>query len=101
MTLDPDARIGPYEIIALLSAGGIGVGYKARDARLDDTVAIETLNEKHMQRFEREARAVAALNHPHICALYDIGPDYLVMEYVEGSPLKGPLPVDQTLKYAA
>ena len=100
MSLQPGARLGPYEILAPLGAGGMGVVYKARDTRLDRTVAIKTLDEKHMQRFEREARAIAALNHPHICALYDIGPDYLVMEYIEGSPLKGPLPVAEAVRLA-
>src|SRR5262249_47741927 len=65
------------------------------------TVAIKVSQEKFSERFEREARAVAALNHPHICTLYDVGPDYLVMEYIEGQPLKGPLPQDQALRYAA
>jgi serine/threonine protein kinase/Flp pilus assembly protein TadD len=100
MSLEPGARLGPYEILEPLGAGGMGVVYKARDTRLDRTVAIKTLDEKHMQRFEREARAIAALNHPHICALYDIGPDYLVMEYVEGLPLKGPLPVAEAVRLA-
>jgi TolB-like protein/predicted Ser/Thr protein kinase len=100
MPLEPGARLGPYEILAPLGAGGMGVVYKARDTRLDRTVAIKTLDEKHMQRFEREARAIAALNHPHICALYDIGPDYLVMEYIEGSPLKGPRPAAEAVRLA-
>src|SRR5690348_14043906 len=100
MPLEPGARLGPYEILAPLGAGGMGVVYKARDTRLDRTVAIKTLNEKHMQRFEREARAIAALNHPHICALYDIVPDHLVMEYVGGSPLKGPLRADEAVRLA-
>jgi serine/threonine protein kinase len=75
--------------------------WKARDARLDRTVAIKVSQEKFSERFDREARAVAALNHPHICTLHDIGQNYLVMEYVEGQPLKGPLPRDQALKYAS
>ncbi|MGA2591671.1 MAG: protein kinase [Bryobacteraceae bacterium] len=72
----------------------MGEVYKANDTRLDRIVAIS-------ERFEREARAVAALNHSNICELYDVGPNYLVMEYIEGTPLKGPLPLGQTLKYAA
>jgi len=75
--------------------------YKANDTRLDRTVAIKTSKTEFNERFEREARAVAALNHSNICQLYDVGPNYLVMEYIEGTPLKGPLPLDQTLKYAA
>src|SRR5450631_1952566 len=78
----------------------MGTVWKARDARLDRIVAIKTSHAKFSERFEREARAVAALNHPHICVLYDVGPDYLIMEYVEGSEIKGPLPLDQALKYA-
>src|SRR6476661_415599 len=79
----------------------MGAVWKARDTRLDRTVAIKVSKAEFSERFEREAHAVAALNHPHICQLYDVGPNYLVMEYVEGTPLKGPLPLDQTLKYAA
>jgi serine/threonine protein kinase len=75
----------------------MGEVLKARDTRLDRTVAIKTSNEKFTERFEREARSIAALNHPYICTLYDVGPDYLVMEYVEGESLKGPLPL--ALKY--
>ena len=79
----------------------MGEVFKARDTRLDRIVAIKTSKIEFSERFEREARAVAALNHPHICQLYDVGPNYLVMEYIEGAPLKGPLPLDQALKYAA
>src|SRR6516165_8526410 len=78
----------------------MGEVWKARDTRLDRIVAIKTSKEKFSERFDREARSIAALNHPHICTLYDVGPDYLVMEYVEGQLLKGPLPLEQTLKYA-
>ena len=93
-------KLGPYEILASIGAGGMGEVYKARDTRLDRVVAIKVSKTEFSERFEREARAVAALNHPNICQLYDVGPNYLVMEYVEGAPLKGPLPLDQTLKYA-
>ena len=79
----------------------MGEVYKARDTRLDRIVAIKVSQEKFSERFEREARSIAALNHPHICTLHDVGPDYLVMEYIDGSPLKGPLMLDQALKYAA
>jgi Tol biopolymer transport system component/predicted Ser/Thr protein kinase len=78
----------------------MGEVYKARDTRLERTVAIKVAAAKFSERFEREARAVAALNHPHICTLHDVGPDYLVMEYVEGQPLKGPLPVERAVEYA-
>jgi Tol biopolymer transport system component/tRNA A-37 threonylcarbamoyl transferase component Bud32 len=101
MALTVGTRLGPYEILSVIGVGGMGEVYKARDARLGRVVAVKISNEKFSERFEREARAVAALNHSNICHLYDVGPNYLVMEYVEGSPLKGPLPVDQALKYAA
>jgi Tol biopolymer transport system component/predicted Ser/Thr protein kinase len=100
MALAAGAKLGPYEILALIGAGGMGEVYKARDTRLDRTVAIKVSQEKFSERFEREARSIAALNHPHICQLYDVGPDYLVMEYIDGAPLKGPLPLDQAMKYA-
>jgi eukaryotic-like serine/threonine-protein kinase len=101
MPLSAGDKLGPYEILAPIGAGGMGDVYKARDTRLDRVVAIKVSKTEFSERFEREARAVAALNHPHICQLYDVGPNYLVMEYIEGTPLKGPLPLDQTLKYAA
>jgi Tol biopolymer transport system component len=79
----------------------MGEVWKARDTRLDRTVAIKLSKKEFSERFEREARAVAALNHPHICQLYDVGPNYLVFEYVEGQPLKGPLPLEKALEYSA
>src|SRR5229473_1698215 len=100
MPLSSGTRLGPYEIVALIGAGGMGEVYKARDTRLDRVVAIKTSKAQFSERFAREARAIAALNHPHICQLYDVGPDYLVMEYVEGSPLKGPLAMDKAVEYA-
>ena len=78
----------------------MGEVHKAIDTRLGRTVAIKLLHSAHTGRFEREARAIAALNHPHICTLYDVGPDYLVMEYIEGVPLKGPLPPDEAARVA-
>src|SRR5262245_5164639 len=78
----------------------MGSVYKARDTRLDRTVAIKKSNERFSDRFEREARAVAALNHHHICTLYDVGEDYLVMEHIEGRPIAGPLPVADAIRYA-
>jgi tRNA A-37 threonylcarbamoyl transferase component Bud32 len=100
MDLKSGEKLGPYEILSRIGAGGMGQVWKARDTRLDRIVAIKTSAEKFSERFEMEARAVAALNHPHICTLYDVGPDYLVMEYVEGSEIKGPLALDQALAYA-
>jgi len=98
--LNTGTRLGPYQIESLIGEGGMGKVYRARDTRLGRSVAIKTSNARFSERFEREARAVAALNHPHICHLYDIGPDFLVMEFIEGAPLKGPLPLDETLQYA-
>src|SRR5881628_2819423 len=100
MTMTPGTRLGPYEILSPIGAGGMGEVYKARDTRLDRIVAIKFSKENFTERFDREARAVAALNHPNICQLYDVGPDYLVMEYVEGAPLKGPLPLNKAVAYA-
>jgi eukaryotic-like serine/threonine-protein kinase len=114
MTLSPGTKLGPYEIVALLGAGGMGEVYRARDTRLERTVAIKILPAQfssdpvRKQRFEREAKAVSSLNHPHICTLHDVGSQdgisYLVMECVEGETLakrleKGPLPLDQVLKF--
>ena len=78
----------------------MGEVYRARDTRLDRIVAVKVSKEVFSERFEREARVIAALNHPHICALYDVGPDYLVMEYIEGKPLKGPMPMEEALPLA-
>lgn len=92
--------MGPYEILAHLGAGGMGEVWKARDTRLDRIVAIKQLNAQHIGRFEKEGRAIAALNHPHICQIYDVGPDYLVLEYIEGHPLRGPLRPEQAVSVA-
>jgi serine/threonine-protein kinase len=115
MSLAAGARLGPYEILGPLGAGGMGEVYRARDTRLDRIVAVKVLPEQVSQnpqareRFEREARAVSSLNHPHICMLYDVGrrgdADYLVMEYLEGETFarlfkKGPLPFQQVLLWA-
>src|SRR6202165_1944768 len=100
MPLSVGDKLGPYEIPAPIGRGGMGEGWKAHDPRLNLDVAIKVSAAQFSKRFEREAKAIAALNHPHICQLYDVGPNYLVMEYIEGTPLKGPLPVDQALKYA-
>jgi eukaryotic-like serine/threonine-protein kinase len=116
MALTPGTKLGPYEIQSQLGAGGMGEVYRARDTRLDRTVAIKILTDglegtpEVRQRFDREARAVSSLNHPHICALYDVGHqngiDYLVMEYLEGQTLaarieKGPLPTPELLRTAS
>ena len=87
MTLAPGTRLGPYEIVSPLDSGGMGDVYTARDTRLDRLVAIKTSRAEFSERFEREARAVAALNHPNICQLYDVGPSSLVMERVNGTPI--------------
>ena len=100
MPLSAGDRLGAYEIISQLGAGGTGEVWKARDTRLDRIVALKISKQEFSERFEREARAVAALNHPHICQIYDIGPNYLVMEYVDGLPLHGPLPLEQAAEYA-
>jgi serine/threonine protein kinase len=98
--MNPGERVGPYEILSRIGEGGMGAVYKARDARLDRTVAIKKSGEAFSERFEREAQAIAALNHPHVCQLYDVGPDYLVMELVDGKPLAGPVPAALAVRYA-
>jgi eukaryotic-like serine/threonine-protein kinase len=90
-------KLGPYDILTPLGAGGMGEVYKARDTRLGRDVAIKVSQERFSDRFEREARAAAALNHPNICTLYDVGPNYIVMELIEGESPKGPLPLDEAL----
>ncbi len=100
MPLQPGDKLGPYEILAPIGAGGMGEVWKALDTRLNRIVAIKQLKGPHTARFEQEARAIAALNHPNICQIYDVGPDYLVMEYVEGTPLSGPLRVEEAVKLA-
>jgi serine/threonine protein kinase/tetratricopeptide (TPR) repeat protein len=93
-------QVGPYELISAIGAGGMGEVWKARDTRLDRIVAIKRLYSHQTTRFEQEARAVAALNHPHICQIHDVGPDYLVFEYVDGKPLHCPMPSDDALRLA-
>src|SRR6516225_9423465 len=100
MSLAVGDKLGPYEILAPLGAGGMGEVWKARDTRLDRIVAIKRLKPQHTARFQLEARAIAALNHPHICQIYDVGPNYLVLEFVEGKPLQGPMPLESAVKLA-
>src|SRR6266508_3256781 len=114
MGLPPGTKLGPYQVLAPLGAGGMGEVYKARDTRLERTVAIKvlpqqlSLSPEVRQRFEREAKTISQLSHPHICAIYDVGNqdgvEYLVMEYLEGETLaerlvKGSLPLEQTLRF--
>jgi eukaryotic-like serine/threonine-protein kinase len=111
MPLYAGERLGPYEILAPIGAGGMGEVYRAQDTRLKREVALKVLpaevsrDHERRQRFEQEARAVAALNHPNIVAIYDVGEDgeflFLVTELVEGKNLKGPMPLDAVLKCAA
>jgi eukaryotic-like serine/threonine-protein kinase len=102
----PGARLGPYQVETKLGAGGMGEVFRAVDTRLGRAVAIKVVDQQFITRFEREARAISSLNHPHICTLYDIGPNYLVMELLEGETIaarlkSGPLPVEEALGYAA
>jgi len=101
MPLSFGDKLGPYEILAPIGAGGMGQVYRAHDSRLNRDVAIKVAGAQFSERFEREAKAIAALNHSNICQVYDVGPNYLVMELIEGTPLKGPLALDQALRYAA
>jgi serine/threonine protein kinase len=103
MTFSAGERVGPYQIVSLIGSGGMGEVYKAHDTRLARDVAIKVSTLAFNERFEREGRAVAALNHPNICQLYDVGAlpsgsGVLVMEYIEGERLKGPMPLDAALR---
>src|SRR5262245_42849673 len=102
MSLSAGTRLGPYEIVAPIGSGGMGEVYRARDPRMGRDVAIKISAERFNDRFEREVRVVAALNHPNICQVYDVGPNYLVMELVEGATLadrikEGALPMEEGL----
>jgi serine/threonine protein kinase len=115
MPLEPGARLGPYSIETLIGSGGMGEVYRARDTRLGRSVAVKVLPQRvaqdreYAERFDREARVVASLSHPNICALFDVGIEgnvrYLVMEYLDGETLAerllaGPLPVDDAIRIA-
>src|SRR6202162_1880268 len=100
MSLSAGTRLGPYEILALIGSGGMGEVYRARDPRMGRDVAIKVSSERFSERFDREVRAVASLNHPNICTLYDVGPNYLVMEFIEGEAPKGPMPLEEALRIA-
>jgi Tol biopolymer transport system component len=101
--LPPGSTLGPYDVVSLIGAGGMGDVYRAVDPRLGRAVAIKVSTEPFSERFEREARAVAALNHPNVCTVHDVGPNYLVMELIEGATLSetlrlGPVPIDEALR---
>jgi eukaryotic-like serine/threonine-protein kinase len=100
MPLAAGERLGPYEILSQIGAGGMGEVYLAEDTRLGREVAIKISNQQFTERFEREARAIASLNHPNICGLFDVGPNFLVMEFVQGEAPKGPLPLEEVLRIA-
>jgi serine/threonine protein kinase len=105
MPLSVGTKLGPYEILAQIGAGGMGEVYRAHDPRMGRDVAIKVSAERFNERFEREVRAVAALNHPNICQIYDVGPNYLVMELVDGPTLaekikQGAVPLDEALGIA-
>ncbi|HMC32600.1 MAG TPA: serine/threonine-protein kinase, partial [Candidatus Angelobacter sp.] len=115
MPISSGTRLGPYEVVSAVGAGGMGEVYRARDTRLERTVALKVLSSQVIattalkERFAREARAISSLNHPHICHLYDVGSengtDYLVMELLDGETLgerlrKSPLPLEPALKIA-
>ena len=103
--MTPGDRLGPYEITALIGKGGMGEVYRAADTRLHREVAVKVSAERFTERFAHEARAIAALNHPNICTLHDVGSNYLVMELVEGETLaeriqQGPIPLEEALAIA-
>src|SRR5450755_3219065 len=100
MELKPGEKLGRYQILSSLGEGGMGEVWKARDTQLDRDVALKVSKSEFTARFEHEARAIAAFNHPNICTLHDVGPNYLVMELIDGVPLKGPLPVGKAVEYA-
>ena len=100
MALVRGDRLGPYQIIAPIGKGGMGEVYRATDTRMGRDVAVKVVSGQFSDRFTREVRAIAALNHPNICTIHDVGPNYLVMEYVVGSPVTGPLPEPRAIELA-
>src|SRR5256712_8851733 len=111
MPLAPGTLLGPYEIVAPIGSGGMGEVYRARDTRLDRNVAVKILPAEFAQnaqlklRFQREAKTISQLSHPHICTLFDVGENYIVMELLEGETLadrlmRGPLPIAETVQIA-
>src|SRR5258707_10988930 len=100
MELKPGEKLGRYQLRSPIGAGGMGEVWKARDTQLERDVALKFSKDAFTARFDREARSVAAFNHPNICQIYDVGPNYLVMELIDGAPLKGPLPVGKAVAYA-
>src|SRR5262249_41030051 len=99
-SLEPGQRLGPYRIVSFIASGGMGAVYRAHDPRTGRDVAVKVAGQRFSERFSREVRAVASLNHPNVCTLFDVGPNYLVMELVEGESPKGPSPLETALKYA-
>ena len=100
----PGTRLGPYKLEGLIGAGGMGQVFRGLDTRLGRAVAIKISDKNFGERFDNEARSISALNHPHICTLYDVGPNYLVMELIDGSTLsdeirKGPIAPEQAVRY--
>src|SRR5665213_3245493 len=104
MPLSIGDKLGPYEILAPIGAGGMGEVWKAHDPRLNRDVAIKVSAVQFSERFEVEAKAIAALNHPNICQIYDVGPNYLVMEYIDGAPIvsagQAPMALEDVLRLA-
>src|ERR1044071_1471912 len=100
MPLSKGDLLGPYEILEPIGKGGMGEVYRAHDPRTGRDVAVKVSVERFSERFDREVRAVASLNHPNICTLFDVGPNYLVMELVEGEAPQGPLPLEEALRIA-
>src|SRR6478672_2635441 len=105
MVLSAGDKLGPYEILSLIGKGGMGEVYRARDPRLGRDVAVKVSAERFSERFDREARVIASLNHPNICTLFDVGPNYLVMELLEGPTLadriqEGAVPLEEALAIA-
>src|SRR6185436_6534686 len=100
MALAAGDRLGPYQIVSQIGKGGMGDVYRATDIRMGRDVAVKLVTGQFSERFSREVRAIAALNHPNICTIHDVGPNYLVMEYLDGRPVQGPLPEPKAIALA-